>query len=191
MINMGFWESGAIKTSFGQPLGAVCQIGYVVEDVEEAVVRFNRLMGIGPWLLIDDFQVREQSYRGKPTDLRLSIAAAYRGNTMIELIMQKNDVSSVYMDVVRERGYGIHHYAVVVEDLDREEARLKEMGIDMPFYATTTEIMGDMRVIYSDTRHYINAMLEMCEFNPVMDQFFAQMKGLADNWDGKDLIIRA
>ncbi|QEH76945.1 hypothetical protein EIK56_01720 [Sphingomonas sp. C8-2] len=190
MMDFGFRNIGRINTGFGQPIGAVCQIGYVVEDVEDAIRRFHRMMGVGPWFLLSDFRVREHSYRGQPTGIGLSIAASYCGNTMIELIMQKDDGPSVYRDVIADRGYGVHHYAVVVEDLDVEEARLAGMGVDMPYRATTTEIMGDMRVIYADTRREIGVMLEMCEYNPVMDGFFTQMKSTAEDWDGQGLIIR-
>ncbi len=48
-------------------------------------------LGLGPWFLRGPLQARKPVYRGQPQDLRLSIAIAYSGHMMIELIQQHDD----------------------------------------------------------------------------------------------------
>lgn len=176
--------------AFGPRLGEIFQLGYIVADVEAAIADFHRCFGIGPWTLLLDFPVATQTYKGKPTDLAISVAVSYSNDMMIELIQQKNDVPSVYMDTVKKRGYGLHHYAVTVNDLAGQSAAFEAQKIEIPFRGVTGPMVDNMPVFYADTTSQIGGMLEVCEYNPTMEQVFASIRHSVRNWDGKNLIIR-
>ena len=59
-----------------------------------------------------------------------------------------------------------------------------------PTSGTATVMGHDVVRETSRVRREIGVMLEMCEYNPVMDGFFTQMKSAAEDWDGQGLIIR-
>lgn len=66
--------------------GNVFQIGYVVPEIHAAVRFFKDKMGVPHFLVKEDIQGQEQTYRGKPGDFRHSIAFGYAGDVQIELI---------------------------------------------------------------------------------------------------------
>ncbi len=137
-----------------------------------------------------EFSCRYADLQGKPTDLAISVAVSYSNDMMIELIQQKNDIPSVYMDTVKKRGYGFHHYAVTVNDLAGQSAAFEAQKIEIPFRAVTGPMVDNMPVFYADTTAQIGGMLEVCEYNPTMEKVFASMRHSVRNWDGKNLIIR-
>ena len=66
--------------------GNVFQIGYVVPDIHASVRFFKEKLGVPNFLVKEDIQGQEQTYRGKPGDFRHSIAFGYAGDVQIELI---------------------------------------------------------------------------------------------------------
>jgi len=82
--------------TIGQPIGGIIQIAYTVADIEAATQSYAQDLRLGPWFLRGPLQARKPVYRGKPQDLRLSIAIAFSRHIMIELIQQHDDQPSVY-----------------------------------------------------------------------------------------------
>jgi len=75
-----------VLLNVGQPIGSIIQVSYTVPDIEEAVRSDARDLKLGPWFLRGLLQARKPVYRGKLQEPRLSIAIAYSGHMMIELI---------------------------------------------------------------------------------------------------------
>ena len=68
--------------------GAIRQVGYVVRDIEAAMLRWVEL-GVGPWFYKARVPSTEYRYRGVDSPLpELSIAFANSGDVQIELIHQ-------------------------------------------------------------------------------------------------------
>ena len=97
--------------------------------MQKSVEQYWNIFGIGPWQ-IHTFQppdLFDTTLRGKPEPYTMKIAAARIGNIQWELIQPLSGRSS-YQEFLDEKGEGLHHVAVVVEDLTRRLPHLKSMG---------------------------------------------------------------
>lgn len=171
---------------FGQPLGGIMQVAYVVEDMDRAINHWIRELGVGPFFVFDSFPLEQTLYRGQPTDVDISLALGFSGTMCFELIVQKSDGPSVYRDTVRERGYGFHHWAVSTRDFDGEVARYKALGADMAFFGVVPAV--NARAAYMDTSATLGGMIELIELNPQVEEFFTTMHDAARDWNGADPI---
>ena len=72
----------------------------------------------------------QMTYRGQPADYAMRIALAWIGPLRIELIEMAGG-DSVYADFVREHGYGVHHFGVLVDDMDAALAQAAAAGLTM------------------------------------------------------------
>lgn len=57
-------------------LAELSQVAFVVDDLEAAMDRFGRLLGIGPWFLYryEAPRLTETTYRGEPTEYAMRVA---------------------------------------------------------------------------------------------------------------------
>ncbi len=132
---------------FGQPVQGIIQIAYTTADIHRTMDHYVKSMGVGPWFLIEHFPGSEKHYRGVPTDLDISLAMAFSGHTLIEVIQQHDDVPSVYRDLVDKRGHGFHHWGVGTRSFEADVERYRGMGYAEAFSCVTP--VGD-RVAYMD-----------------------------------------
>jgi len=88
-------EKTVATLGFGQNVGQIVQTAYVVKDIKAAIDWWLQDGKVGPWLLLDSFTGSEQRYRGEPTTADVSIAMAFAGHMMIELIQPRDDKRSV------------------------------------------------------------------------------------------------
>lgn len=175
-----------MQLDYGQPLGAVVQYAYVVEDIESAILHYVGVLGIGPWYVLGPFVPAKGLYRGKPTEVEVTLAMAFSGHAMIELIQQHNQAPSVYLETIERAGYGFHHVAVVSNDFDRDLARYRQNGLQLAF---SDEVLGS-RIAYLDTTTFLPGMLELMEWSPALEQAQAVIWQAAQGWDGSDPIRR-
>jgi hypothetical protein len=175
-----------MKLAFGQPLGAIFQIAYVVQDIRAAIQEHATRLRIGPWLLLPHFVPTWQKYRGRPTELDASLAISFSGSMMFELIQQHNDVPSVFQEVVSRRGYGLHHLAVSSRDFEGDCAKYRDMGYEPVFEAAAD---AGLRVAYFDTTATLSAMLEIMDMPPSLESRWASLQAECAKWDGRDPIL--
>ena len=175
-----------MKLAFGQPLGAIFQIAYVVQDIRAAIHEHAGRLRIGPWLLLEHFVPTWQKYRGRPTRLDASIAISFSGSMMFELIQQHNDVPSVFQDVVNRRGYGLHHLAVSTRDFEGECAKYRASGFEPVFEAAAE---GGLRVAYFDTLATLPGMLEVMDMPASIEARWAALQASCANWNGREAIL--
>ena len=169
--------------NFGQPYDGVMQTAFIVEDIHKEMERFTRLMGVGPWFLRERGRFSVQTYRGEPTDVELAIAMGFCGSMNYELIQQLNDAPSVYMDVVKQRGYGLHHFGYVVEDYAAGCQEYAGQGFDLVYEA---EVTGGARVGYFDTLSVLPAMIAVIQMTPHSEANFTRFQQASVGWDGSD-----
>ena len=89
--------------NFGQPTNGVMQIEFVVEDIHQAMREYTRKLKIGPWFLREHIRFPNQTYRGTPSNVELSIAHACGGHMMFESI-QRTTTFSLSMRRRRQKG---------------------------------------------------------------------------------------
>ncbi len=170
---------------FGQPVRGVIQIAYTTADIHRTMDHYVKSMNVGPWFLIEHFPGTEKRYRGAPTDLDISLAMAFSGHTLLEVIQQHDDVPSVYRDLTDKRGHGFHHWGVGTRDFEADVKRYRAMGYPEAFSCVTP--VGD-RVAYMDATANLPGMIELIEMNDVTEKLFTGFYQASIGWDGKDPI---
>ena len=95
--------------------GDIRQLGYVVPAAtfRTNIEHWARMLGVGPWLVIEHPVVEDFVHRGQPGTLDFSFALAQAGSMQIELIAQHNDQPSTYLDFLATTNGigGLHHLA--------------------------------------------------------------------------------
>ncbi len=171
----------------GQPYGSILQTAYVVEDLNTAMKTYVDRMGVGPWFVAARFNPAKAVYRGTPNVPLFSLAVAYSGTTMLELIQQHDETPSVFNEKPNAHRYGFHHWGVAVENFDAELAKYLARGYEVAF--SDVAPMG-MRVAYMDTTQELPGMIELIEGNAAFERAFAPVYKASLGWDGRDPIRR-
>lgn len=149
------------------PDGRIFQQAFIVQDIEDTLQRFARAFDIGGWLLIQKQEPWPIRYRGVDGGFKISVALGFSGDMMYELIEQHDDAPGVYKDTIAERGYGFHHWGIVVDDIDAEVARHKADGYDDVMW-----IEGNQgRAAYLDACPKLHGMLELIQRTPEFVSF--------------------
>ena len=169
--------------NFGQPADGIIQTAFIVEDIRAAMELFTRQLNVGPWFWRERGVFPWQEYKGKPTDVELSIAMGYSGSMQYELMQQLNDAPSVYMDVVKKRGYGPHHFGVGAPDYAARCKHYRDAGFELHYEA---EVSGGNRVAYFDTMDVLGVMTEVINMSPATEAMFTSFQQASVGWDGRD-----
>jgi catechol 2,3-dioxygenase-like lactoylglutathione lyase family enzyme len=170
-------------------LGGVRQIGYVVRDIEQAMRHWSGVLGVGPWFYKEAVGTTEFRYYGKASALPdLSIALANSGGVQIELIQQRNDAPSLYLDSLERSGEGMQHIAYWTDDaFDSFAARLQARGY--------VEGHGGRMGARGRFAYYVHSdlpgnIVEISEMAGGKGEYFATIAEAARTWDGSDPIRR-
>jgi methylmalonyl-CoA/ethylmalonyl-CoA epimerase len=148
----------------------ISQIAIVVNDIEEALERYHRVMGWGPWNVYrhEPPALHDTYLRGKPTHYTMIGAEAHVGSVMVELI-QPLEGPSIYKEWLEEHGEGVHHIAVMrptpeesekmrrrfLEEADADILMEGRIGETIHFYYVDSE--PQLKVIFeSGTGHAID-----------------------------------
>ncbi|MFA5309293.1 MAG: tRNA (N6-threonylcarbamoyladenosine(37)-N6)-methyltransferase TrmO [Dehalococcoidales bacterium] len=119
------------KASGEKTFTRMMHVGVVVRDMAKTIERLAEL-GIGPFTpRVFDPDARE-TYRGQPfiPSQRVAAQITQIGNIELELI-QPIDGQSPHREFLDAKGEGIQHLGFIVEDLEKETARLKAQGAEI------------------------------------------------------------
>jgi methylmalonyl-CoA epimerase len=94
-------------------------IGVVVRDLDDSLRKFTTLLGLKVK------EVEEVSVQGN----QVKVAFLPIGTTNIELV-STTSTTGLIADFLREKGEGIHHIAIEVEDIEHEFATLRAQGVE-------------------------------------------------------------
>lgn len=169
--------------NYGQPINGIMQFSYIVADINKSINQFIELHNVGPWFMAPSFVPPNCLYRGQPSNLVLSLAMAFSGGVMIELVQQHDESPSPYRDSLGT-GFGFHHYGIVTDDYDAQTARYARAGYDIIFY---TVVQGG-RVAYFDTSRELPGMTELIELTPSAEARHTRIHRASLDWDGSDPI---
>lgn len=175
------------RFSFGQRDDSIIQIAYTVPDIAAGMRRYSELLHVGPWFLVGPFVPAKGVYRGTPTTMEISLAVAFAGQVMIELIAQHDDKPSVYRETVVARGaHGFHHWAIGARDFDATVADYNGQGFPIVFSDISPR---GVRIVYVDTSSVLPGMLEIIEMTPDVEEQYRTMHQAAQEWDGKSNVV--
>jgi len=169
--------------------GGARQVGFVVHDIERAMAHWSRVLGVGPWFYKEAVGTTEFRYYGKPSALPdLSIALANSGDLQIELIQQRNDAPSLYLDSLARSGEGAQHIAYWTEDrFDELAAQLSAAG----YVEGHGGQMGQRgRFAYYVHPDLPSGMIELSELTGGKGDYFRRIAEASLGWDGSDPIRR-
>ena len=98
------------------------QVGIVCKDVQKTLEAFWNILGVGPWSIFEYGSpgATGLKYRGAPGWGRFRVAVAHTEPIGIELI-EHVEGTSIFRDWVDERGEGLHHLSMVVEDMEVQD----------------------------------------------------------------------
>lgn len=162
------------------------QNAYHVGDLDQAIARWHRATGLGPFLVRRHIALKDVRYRGDPSTLDISAAHVQAGPVQIELVTQHCDSPSTFRDMFDARSDGFHHVAVFPQD----HAALVEHYEGLGFPVATEFVTGEGRgAAYLDTRALLGHMVEIYRVNDSLLTFYEQIDQAARSWDGRQLVI--
>ena len=139
----------------------ISQIAIVVRDIDEAVERYHRALGWGPWNVYEHKPpaLHHTYLHGRPTDFTMIGAETHVGPIVVELL-QPVDGPSIYKEWLDARGEGLHHIAVMRPTPAESEAtqrHFKELGADVLMEGRIGETI---HFYYLDTEPLLKVIFE-------------------------------
>ena len=169
-------------------LGDLRQNGFVVRDIEAAMRHWTRVLGVGPWFYFERAPITDFRYDGRPSDVAVSIALANSGPLQIELIQQRNDAPSSYLDFLRAGHEGLQHVAFWTERFGGDDDAARARG-HRPIQSGCAG-GPDGRFVYYASDSHPGTIVELSEISGAKGAFFAHIRETARTWDGRDPIRR-
>lgn len=170
-------------------LGPATQLGFVVRDLDAAVRRWTEVLGIGPFLFLENGTGRPPGpsrYRGEEVRIEMRLAFGYVGDVQVELIEQVNDAPSPYRDFLESGREGLQHLGYCVEDHETSCRRLEAAGYRPEL---VIPIAGqDRPIVYYGAPGMIGTMIELTpwRWRHAREAVAARLAA----WTGGDPLIR-
>jgi len=149
------------------PMGKVIEIGYVVENLDQAIAFFRRVWGAGTFKIFEKLVMTNARFMGVETAPSVDVAMGASGGVVIELIKQWDSASSPFKQPVGGVPFLLNHFSVFVDNYDAELARFQSEGYPSVFSAEFASASGPAaRIAYLDTWKEMGAYLEIMERSP-------------------------
>lgn len=163
-------------------LGPVMQLAWLPSDFDAALDHWTKVMGVGPFFLMENIALEDMRYLGQPTSAVFSLALAYWGDVQIELIRPENDAPSIYNGeyAVRDR---LHHTCLLVDDIADAYAACAALGAKI---LVEGKVGDSGHVIYADPGGGPGSVVEMLQSQPGTAELFGMIKQAGIGWDGSD-----
>jgi catechol 2,3-dioxygenase-like lactoylglutathione lyase family enzyme len=161
-------------------------IGYWVDDLEAAVERATRTLGVGPFLLaahvpFDRFTLADGTAVTDPAYLDHSAAFAAWGPIVLELA-EIHTIDPDLRDAYRVGTDRVGHVAWTADDLPAEIARLETAGCRLIHTAAT----GAIEVAWLDGGPLFPHPVEVHRAGPAILGMHPRLAALAATWDGSE-----
>lgn len=165
---------------------SVFQNAWVVNDLTAAMNKWISFYGVGPFYVLDRLDLTGTRYRGKESELVLSVGLAQAGPVQIELIYQHNKGPSVYRDLVPEGGTGFHHVCIYSHDYPADRRYFEAAGYETAMEGGSPD--GSLIFAYFDTRKDFDVFTEVITPAPGIMARNEMVAKAAVDWDGTDPI---
>nr|WP_254911359.1 VOC family protein [Sphingomonas sp. CDS-1] len=161
------------------------QIAYFVPDVVAAAKAHVKTFGSGPFYVAEHIPLCLSLYRGQPAELDHTSAYGQWGDIMVEFVQQNNAGPSVFHDMYPDGGQGMHHVALIVDDMKAEMARFEATGHAVGLYAEVSPGVGfAMMDCVAELGHYV----ELYEPTPQLLGVYDLVRKSAEGFDGTEPI---
>jgi hypothetical protein len=172
--------------------GPIRQLGYAVADMEAAIKHWVEVEGVGPWFVLDRFEILDYRYNGAPApDPGLKLALANSGDLQIELLYQPPTGRSMLSEFLARHPtlppQGLmQHWSAWCDDYDAVYARAVAAGYSIAAEGRTVRV----RFAYFRANPGGADGIEISDNPPASQAFRARIRDAAVNWDGSDPIRR-
>ena len=154
--------------SFGDAqLPAVGQLGFVVDDLEQARRHCTSTYGVRRWY---GARIRRADlyHFGEPIETDLSIAFGYAGAIQIELIDVRGGDPGIFVTPENKGAVDVHHVGLFVQDTAAWRTRFEDQGIAAAEHGSFSFAKrSKTRVAYVDVRPQIGVYAELIEHRVV------------------------
>jgi len=120
---------GSLSDESGSPGKEIVQVGILVKDVAEAAKKLEKLIGIGPFEILEP-EYRDLTYRHKTGKFKIRIALAKAGPIQIEL-MQPLHGETIYDEFAQRKGHGLHHLGIKTDNIEQSVKEMQEKGFQV------------------------------------------------------------
>jgi pyruvate/2-oxoglutarate dehydrogenase complex dihydrolipoamide acyltransferase (E2) component len=152
----------------------------VVPSLEPAMHAWARTTGAGPFFTFPALAFKDYQHRGSDAAPAMSVATAYAGDVLLELVELHDDTASPW----RESGVGTVLPSLVVEDLDAALAAEAAAGHECVTRGTYT---FGARFAFVDARSSTGTLVQLIEKNFVLTQLTGVMRNIAADWDRQSI----
>lgn len=166
-------------------LGAIRQLGYVVDDIEAAMAHWHQVMGVGPWFYNPKVPIEDYVYEGKSYEVHNSVALANSGPLQVELIQTRNDAPSMYRDFMQAGHRGLQHVAYWTQDYDADLSRLEAQGFRRKMGG---KVGANGRFVYFDREAHPGTVIELSEVMGPKGRMFDMIRAASQGWNGMDAV---
>jgi len=104
----------------------IIQVGIVVRDVREAAEKLEKLIGIGPFEILEP-DYRDLTYHGKVGRFKIRLGLAKAGPIQVEL-MQPLFGETIYEEFAKRKGYGLHHLGIRTDNMEESVKEMEAKG---------------------------------------------------------------
>lgn len=171
---------------YGQPTGAITQVAYVVADLKKSIEFYQKVMGAGPFFVIEHAKGGQRNYRGTNVPSEVSLGMSFSGHLNIELIQPHDNAPSVLREGIERWGYGFHHYGIAYEDVEAEAEKYKRQGY---VEVNRNPVPTGGEVVFLDPPNPVHpGFLELLPVTDQMEETFTRFWQAAQGWDGSDPI---
>jgi len=140
-----------------------CQIGYIVEDLEEASRMLGSRLGVNVWYRPRIIK-QKLFYKDEPIESKLKIVVGYAGLNQVELIQHDPQRASLFEVAPAEPKNTPHHLGFFVRSVVGHCSRLADRGMQPAQYGSIWFAKGHRtRVAVFDARSSIGHVVELIE----------------------------
>lgn len=164
-------------------LSPCVQTAYFVNNCEASAKRMARLVGAGPFFLIEKIQLSKSRYRGEDHKFVHSSAFGQWGNQMVEFVQQDCEGPSPFRDMFGQGQEGLHHLACFVPSLDEACAHYERL--ETPIVSRSTTLAGQ-EFAFIDATSSLGHMIEIYEPTKRLEDFYKMVREAAVDWRGDD-----
>jgi hypothetical protein len=149
---------------------SMVQLGYVFRDISEPIDHYRRAMGATKFLTMNDVELLDQRYYGRPLQCRLNIAFGFIGSLNVEFVEPLEGGVSCYSTFLdRNPDGGLHHIGCRVTDFDRAMGGLTTAGFEV---VQSGRFGSGTRFAYVDARAVLGHYLEVLFFDRETESLF-------------------
>ncbi len=152
----------------------------VVPDLQDAMPHWARTLGAGPFVCFPHMALRDCEYRGRRIQPDVSMAAAFCGDTIIELVQQHDADESPWRDASATVAGGAPLPSIVVTDFDASSKYYESQGL--PCIGRGAFAFG-ARFAFIDARETLGTLLQVVERHFVLTQTLEKMRTAHRDWD--------